>query len=380
MRVLLRLLVYVRRTLWRARTRTTLTVLGTALALGLFAFVWALERGVDDLAEAADQPVLVVFQSSRFCPLTSDIPIRYAREIAAFPEVETVLPTLLFINSCRANLDLVTLHGVPGEGLTDIHDFEVLDGDVETWRRDPRGALVGQRLAARRGLKVGDRVQLSNVDVTIDGIIRSDAAGVDNLAFVQLPQLQNARKKQGLATQLMVRLKDGADPVAVAAKIDAKYAGERQATDTKSMQAFVQGAVGEVAEVVDFARLLGYLAVAVVVLILGNTVSISAQTRASELGVLETVGATQGTLGALVLIESLLLSVLGGALGIGAVATWLALSPKTLGIEGWGINIAPDASLAVAGTCVALVVGLIAAAGPVYQTWRRPLALAVKPD
>ncbi len=380
MMAFVRLLTYVRRTVVRARTRTLLTVLGTALALGLFAFVWALERGVERLSEAADQPVLVVFQSSRFCPLTSDLPVRYAQEIAGMPEVATVLPTLLFINSCRANLDLVTLHGVPSDLLTEIHDFELLDGDVESWKANPRGALVGQRLAERRGLKVGERVQLSNVDVRIDGIIHSEAAGIDNLAFVQLDQLQNARKKRGLATQLMVKLKPGADPLAVATAIDERYKDERQATDTKTMQAFVQGAVGEVGEVVDFARLLGYLAVAVVVLILGNTVSISAQTRAVELGVLETVGVGRGMLGGLVLVESVFLGLLGGVLGIGAVAAWLQFSPQTLGVEGWGIDIAPDASLAVAGAIVALAVGVIASIGPVVQTLRRPLALAVKPE
>ena len=158
MRTFLHLLTYVRRTVLRARTRTALTVLGTSLALGLFAFVWALERGVDRLAEAADQPVLVVFQSSRFCPLTSDLPLRYAEEIRSMPEVETVLPTLLFINSCRANLDLVTLHGVPPALLTDIHELELLDGDIESWQRNPRGALVGRRLAERRGLTVGQPV------------------------------------------------------------------------------------------------------------------------------------------------------------------------------------------------------------------------------
>ena len=47
MRALRRLFPYVRRTIVRAPLRATLTVLGTALAMGLFTFVRMLEGGVD---------------------------------------------------------------------------------------------------------------------------------------------------------------------------------------------------------------------------------------------------------------------------------------------------------------------------------------------
>ena len=70
MSAFLRLLTYVRRTVLRARTRSLLTILGTALAMGLFAFVRTLEGGVNRLSESSNMPVLVVFQTSRFCPLT----------------------------------------------------------------------------------------------------------------------------------------------------------------------------------------------------------------------------------------------------------------------------------------------------------------------
>ena len=110
MRAFFKLLKYVRRTVTRARTRSLLTVVGAALAIALFAFVRMLEGGVDRMAEAADQPMLVVFETSRFCPLTSRLPDRYADDLAEIDGVTGVLPTLLYINSCRANLDLVTLH------------------------------------------------------------------------------------------------------------------------------------------------------------------------------------------------------------------------------------------------------------------------------
>jgi putative ABC transport system permease protein len=293
--------------------------------------------------------------------------------------VESVLPTLLYINACRTNLDLVTLHGVVPDQLGGVHSMRLLEGDLESWKGRRDGALVGKRLAERRGLKPGDNLRLGAVNVQVGGIVESAGAGLDNVAFVHLDLLQLARKKPGKATEFIVRLKPGADPGSVARAIDDRFRGDETVTDTKTMQAFVQGAVGEVAEVVGFGRLLGYLAVAVVVLILGNTVYISAQTRVAELGVMETVGATRPMLGGLILVESLMLSLVGGVLGVGAVAAWLALSPKTLGIEGIGIDLVPEPSLALVGLGVSLLVGLLAAVGPALEVLRRPLALAVKP-
>lgn len=379
MSVYLRLLPYVRRTIFRARTRSVLTVLGTALALGLFVFVNTLEQGVRRFAAASDVPVLVVFQSSRFCPLTSDLPLRYADAIARLDGVEAVLPTLLFINSCRANLDVVTIHGVEQAKVGEIHPLEAVSGDLASWAARSDGALVGQRLAARRGLRVGDRLRLGNIDVVVGGIVRSPGGALDNVAFMHLDQLQLARGRQGRATEFLVKPVPGTDLALLARQIDEKFAADEQPTDTKTMQAFVQGAVDEVSEVLSFARLLGYLAVGVVVLVLGNTVWISAQTRTPEFGVLQTLGASRALVASLVLTEGVLLAVAGGVLGMAGVFLTLVLQPMTLGIEGNGIDLLPEVSTGWLGLSLAVAVGLVASLGPAWEILRRPLAFSVRP-
>jgi putative ABC transport system permease protein len=372
-----RFLPYVGKTVVRARSRSLLTVLGTAFALAIFAFVRTLEAGVDALSKDADAPVLVVFQQSRFCPLTSELPMRYREQIESVPGVAAVLPMLLYVNQCQANLDLVTLHGVDPGVLQDVQPVTALQGslDLET---TGDGALVGRRLAERRGLKVGDRVQLGNLNVVVKAIVDAEGPGLENVAFVRLDQLSNARDLLGKATEFLVRLSPGANPATVAAEIDRRFATDEAPTDTSTLQAFVQGAVGEVSELVSFARALGWLAVLVVTLVLGNTVFISAQTRAGELGVLETIGMTKGTLAGLLVVESLLLALVGGCLGTGAVAAWFAANPTTLGIEGYGIDFAAGLPVVLAGLVASVGVGLVAAAGPAVEAVLRPLHAAVK--
>jgi putative ABC transport system permease protein len=380
MRELLRFLPYVLRTALRARLRSLCTVLGAALAMALFVFVRTVDRGVEDLSARSAQPVLVVFQDSRFCPLTSELPVRYAQTIRDLPEVEEVLPTLVYVNSCRSNLDLVTLHGVEAERLSSLYDLEYLSGSLDAFRGRSDAALLGERLAERRKAIVGQRVRLGDIDVEVAGIVRGPAAGVANLAFVHLAQLSLAQKRQGSATQFLVRVKDGADPEEIAAKVDDIFRTDEARTDTKSLQAFVAAAVQEVAEIVSFGRALGYLAVLVVALVLANTVFISAQARAPELAVLETIGLTKPKLLALIAGEGVLLGLAGGLLGTGIVLSLLWFYPLTLGVEGWGIDLAP--SLAVGGQALlaALLIGLAASAGPALAAARRPVHLGLKEE
>jgi putative ABC transport system permease protein len=145
------------------------------------------------------------------------------------------------------------------------------------------------------------------------------------------------------------------------------------------MQAFVAGAVSEVGELVQFGRLLGYLAVVVVVLVLGNTVWISARTRMGEMGVLQTVGATRPLVSGLVLTEGVVLALLGGLLGTAAVVLFLKIHPVTLGIEGFGIDLLPDTSLMLTSLAVSAGVGVLASIGPAVEALGRPLAVLVKP-
>jgi len=380
MRELFAFLPYAVRTALRARTRSLLTLLGAALAMALFAFVRTVDDGVATLQQRADQPVLVVFQDSRFCPLTSELPLRYESAIRDVPGVADVLPTLVFINNCRSNLDLVTLHGVSATELTKLYDLDVLGGSIDTWRQQSDGALVGERLAERRRLTVGQRVRLGDLDVQVSGIVRSETAGVANLAFVHLDQLSLARKRQGAATQFLVKVKDGADADAIAQAIDGVFRSDAARTDTKSMQAFVAAAIAEIAQVVEFSRWLGYLAVLVVALVLANTVYISAQSRAAEMAVLETVGLTKPKLMALIACEGIGLGVVGGAIGVGLVLALLAWRPVTLGVEGYGIDLQPTWAVAAGCLVAAVGIGALASLPPAIATARRPLALGVKEE
>jgi putative ABC transport system permease protein len=223
-------------------------------------------------------------------------------------------------------------------------------------------------------------VQLSEVDVHVSGIIRSESAAVGNLAFVPLDLLSLARDRQGAATQFMVKVDPNADPDEISRAIDEHFRTDEARTDTKGMQAFVAAAIAEIKEVVDFARWLGYLGVIIVALVVANTVFISAESRIGEMGVLETVGMQKPMLMALIAGEGIGLGMIGGILGTGIVTVLLLIWPVTLGVEGHGIDLAPSVRMVTQSLVAALVVGVVASLPPAIAVARRPLYLGVKAD
>ena len=361
MREVVSLIPYVVRSIVRARVRTTTTLVGAALAMGLYSFVRVMDEGVAALASANAESQLVVFQESRFCPMTSELPMRYEGTIADVDGVREVLPTLLFVNSCRANLDLVTLHGVPDGDLRELHELRLVAGPQEVLTTRAGGALIGRRLADRRGAEVGERIRLGEVDVAVGGVFESDDPGLDNVAFVTIDQLALARDRAGTSTQFFVTLEDGVDAAAVGAAIDGRFQSDAVPTRTRTRRAFVSGAVAEIAEVLRFSRALGYLAVAVVVLILANNMLISIGARMQELAVLRAIGLPGAEGGALITLEGALLGLAGGVLGAAAVMTVLWWYPVTLGVEGHGIDFRANVAVLAETAVVAMGVGALAA-------------------
>ena len=123
-----RFLPYLLKTLWRHRTRTLLTVSGSAVALFVFSFVLSVQVGLKQLTEQ-DDSVLIVFQANKFCPATSHLPEDYELKIREIPGVSNVVPIQVFTNNCRASLDVVVFYGIPAEQVRQARDFTLQSGN-----------------------------------------------------------------------------------------------------------------------------------------------------------------------------------------------------------------------------------------------------------
>ena len=378
---MIRFLPYIIKTLWRHRSRTVLTLAGSAVALFVFCFVGAVQEGMEDLRvrQAGDRS-LVVFQANKFCPATSQLPEDYTEQIETLPGVERAVPIQVFTNNCRASLDVVVFYGVPPQEVRRIRDFRLVNGSWAEFesRSNQNAAIVGRAVAERRGGQ--GSLSIGGVTVEVAGVYESDDPAEENYIYTHLGFLQrrHGRDLQGRVTQIEVHLDESADAVATAGAIDKMFQSGQVETDTRPKGAFQLKSLGDLSQLISMSRYLGLACVGLVLALVGTTTLMSVQDRVKEHAVLQTIGFTGGEVFGLVLIESAVLSVFGGGLGVAAAAATLQLVPMSVGAEAVTIAFQATGRLAVLGVVVSLLVGVLAGIPPAWHASRTDLVAALR--
>lgn len=220
----------------------------------------------------------------------------------------------------------------------------------------PRGAVVGSRLAERNQLSLGKALRLSpRISLRVEGILKGSGGLSDNIIFVPASVVQEVLGTRNY-TAAAVGVSAGFTADQVAEAIKARIAGVSAQT-TGDVMRFAERAV-RISDLVRF----GISLVALIVggLLVANTVMMSVYERIREFGLMRALGAKQGFIFGLVLLEALLLGVVGGLLG-------LALGQAASGLVNWytgrEVGVALSAitfRLASFALLVAVVLGLLA--------------------
>lgn len=366
--------------IYRNRTRSILTVLGVAVAMFLFCAVQSMQKGVRRATEvSANDTTLVVYRENRYCPFSSRLPQHYQSRIESIDGVVSAVPVRILVSNCRASLDVVTFRGV-GEAEFIEHyvpKFEIIDGSPQEWERRTDAAFVGESLANRRGIVVGQTFSAAGIDVYIAGIFRSDEPQDQNAAYSHLSFIQEAVNKGGtggVVTQFNVKVTDPSLLEPVAAAIDEEFAHDQDPTFTSPEKAFVARAATDILQIVGFAGWLGWGALAAVFALVANAIVLAVQNRIRDHAILQTLGYSGGLIAQLIVVEGLLLGLLGGAIGAAAAFATVRMGRFSMTMEGLNVEIASDASILITGLAISIILGMLAGLFPAWQASRREIA------
>lgn len=374
-------LPYVLKTLWRHRSRTILTVSGSAVALFVYCFVGSVQEGMDDLGRQQEaKQALIMFQANKFCPATSHLPQDYESKIKRLEGVRDVIPIQVLTNNCRASLDVIVFYGVPAKKIRSARDFELLSGDWAEFENHQDAAIVGRAIASRRGLNVGEKFSVGDLTVQVAGVYVSNNPAEENYVYSHLEFLQRTKGQDlvGTVTQHEILLEPGIDATAKCKEIDSMFRGSSVQSDTRSKGVFQAKCLGDLTQLIGLAHYLGYACVGLVLALVATTTVMSVQDRIKEHAVLQTLGFTGSRVFQLVLSESTLLSVAGGVVGVSAAMIVLAMSHLSVGAEAVTIAFQPSWSLALTGVAISALVGVVAGLAPGWHAGRTEIVSALR--
>ena len=317
--------------LFRSKTRTLLTLLSVVAAFLLFGMldsVWVAFNSGGSVAGANRMVTMSRLSITQMLPYSLDAQIR------ALPGVKRAAYAAWFGGIYRDPKNFFANFSVSPDYLDLYPEFKLPPAQKQAWLADRRGAIVGESLATRFGWKIGDTIPLqatifptkgsNDWPFTLRGIYVVEdqkMKGQENVMFFHWTYFDEANDYvKGRVGWWIVEpaSADAADRVARA--VDTLSENSDHETRTQSEAAFNQSFAKQFADIGLIVTAIMGAVFFTLLLLTGNTMAQAVRERIPELAVLKTIGFSNRSVLWLVLGESVLLVVLGGAIGLGFAA------------------------------------------------------------
>lgn len=364
--------------------RSLLTGGAIALAVLLVCILLTMPAGLDALLTrlANNTRLSVVNEAGLVYPM----PYAFARKIRALPGVEDAMAQVWFGGAFEEE-GRVTFpnFAVEADRVEAVYpDWNIAPEGLADFRRYRDGAIVGRETMKKYGWKVGDRITLrstvwpANLDLRIVAEIPNDRAPILWLNREYLEQTLEAKgRKLGIAGIVWVKVRDPKETNAVMLRIEELTRNSEAETSTQTEKSFFSSFFGSLEGFVTILMTVTVLVSLCIVFIAGNTASMAVRERAGELAVLKAIGFRRGAIFSMLIAETVVLSFLAGAAGVGlaALLTHLlreaAAGSQQLGPLGGFIV---TESVVVQGLLLSLAIGVLAGFVPAYGASRKPVA------
>jgi putative ABC transport system permease protein len=302
--------------------------------------------------------------------------------IRDLPQVAEVMPVKLEMTSCQAATDVISMHGVDKEKFQIFHEYMINPAQLKSFRETREGGLAGERIAKRYGWQVGQDIvlkELKGISFHLCGTFVAPAVGDDSVIVVDRRFLQEAVQEEGISNQVLVKLKPGADAVAISKAIDQMPFTIN--TTTRPEEIYLSESLDQLSDLVAVSKVVLFVVAGVILLALGNAIAIATRERTSEFAVLRTLGFQKGAILTMVVTEGLVQALLGGALGCLVVQILIGGGfLKTIATCGTTINLGVGAwAWGVALGAVALA-GLLGCLGPAWRSSRIEIVTALRKE
>jgi putative ABC transport system permease protein len=319
----------------RHKLRSLLTVLSILVAFMLFGYLSAIRQGFNQGVSVAGANRLVVRHKVSLIQL---LPESYQARMERIPGVNSAVHATWFGGVYQKPSNFFAQMPVQPEQYLDMYPEYVLPAEQRAaWLATRSGAIAGKVLADRFGWKIGDRIPINATiwfkkdggatwEFDLVGIYTGAEKNTDTSGFFfRYDFFEETRQRgSGLVGWYTVRISDPAHAAETAAAIDKEFANSPAETKTEPEGAFIQGFANQVGNIGQIMMSIVAAVFFTILLVAGNTMAYSVRERTNELAVLKAMGFSDHKVLGLVLGESMLLTCLGG--GLGLVLAWLLIS------------------------------------------------------
>jgi putative ABC transport system permease protein len=309
------------RNVFRKKTRAFLTIGSIVLVLVLIVVLTSLLDSLEGEESAGLGATRIFVQHT--AGLAQFLPLAYRHKMEALPDVVAVTEEMWFggtyIDSRPQNF-FGQLGADPKTWGVVHEDYSIPKDQLGAWQSQRDSFIAGKQLVDRYHWKIGDRIQIqgSYVPITMDlvlvGVYR---AADESVIFYHYKYLENTWVgRGGEAGNFVLRVKKVEDVPGVVDMINRMF--ENSAAPVKAMaeKQFRLQFVEMLGNVKLLVRSISLTVLFTIILIVANTMAMSARERVTEIAVLKALGFKRYHVLGMVLGEALVLALSGGLLGV----------------------------------------------------------------
>ena len=380
-------LYFIFKNLTRKKVRTTLTILSIMIAFLLFGLLRSLSVAFNGGAEIAGEDRLVTINK---VTLIQPLPFNYIAKVAALPGVEKVTSANWFGGYYQEKKNQFAQFPINADEYFDIYkDVVTLPPEqLESWKNNRVGAVIGRALAEKFHWKIGDRIPLVGMftqkngsttwEFVIEGIYDAKTKGADTSAMLfHYDYFDKARQfGEGSIGWMIIKVKDPKHSVQVAAAVDALFENSSAETKTSSEKDFAKSFAKQFGDIGLITTLILGAVFFTMLLVAGNTMAQSFRERIPELAILKTLGFSDLKVMLMVLFESVIVCSIGGLLGLLLAKFIITGMASAVAANLPGLTMSSHTM--AAGILLVILLGLVTGAIPAIQGMRLNIINALR--
>jgi len=314
------------RNAFRNKLRTSLTILGITIAILAFGLLRTLVSAWYAGVEASSATRLVTRNA---VSIVFPLPHFYKDKIYQVNGVKTVSYGTWFGGVYGDERNFFANFAVEPRSFLELYpEFIIPPDHKEAFLKDQKGCVIGRKLMARFGWKIGDIITLKgtiflgNWDFVVRAIYQGRDKDTDESQFFfHWNYLNEIQKKAlpGWANQVGYYMIGVTRPELVgdvAVAIDQIFKNSLAETLTETEKAFQQGFVAMSGAIVTAIQIVSFVVIFIIMAVVANTMAMTTRERIGEYAILKTLGFGGRHIATLIFGESLVITIMGCLLGI----------------------------------------------------------------
>lgn len=353
----------------RNKRRTLLTV--SSLVVSLFLII-SLATILTEFERGSEEANPSRLMSRHSVSLGFLLPMANLQRIQNVQGVKAVMPFTWFGGIYKDEKNFFANFAVDATKMKEIYpELKMSDAEWQAFVSDRQGAMVGRKLQILYGFTPGQRITLKSpiYNQDVEFIVRGVCTGGDEKTLFFHHEYLNelapewARDQAGLFSILA---NTPEDVPRIGQAVDSMFVNSDAPTKTESEREFAKSFEAMTGSIKQF--LYGIMAAITfsLLLVMGNTMAMTVRERTKEVGTLKAIGFKRHTIAGLFVGESVLLALVGAAIGIGSAVLVFRSVDMSLYIPNL-VAFVPTGQTLIAAFALAILVAVISV---VYSTYR----------